>query len=312
MVEKISCAVCDIGSNSVRMNILELSENTNKIIDRFRSMLGLAGYIVDNKLTNDGRGKLHTILREYLIKANSIPVDYFIVFGTEALRKIDNSKEIIDYIRKNLGLEIKIISGLDEAKYDNYAVLEEFARKLSYPFYVLDMGGGSVEINLNTQSDVFYSSIPLGSLVLSKMFAQDPMNIDKIDFKNLERHVISILDENNIEKHESKDIYVIGGTARNAGKIIIEEKGEKFKNSETKIITIDEFDNLTYMLSHDNGFLNDIVKKYCNDRKPSIMCGIYALNIILKYYGVENIIICNGGVREGYISQFKEQILNKA
>ena len=303
MIEKVLVSVCDIGSNSVRMNIIELEKDKKqtKIIERYRSMLGLAGYIDNGLLTNDGKGKLHTILREYLAKANSVPVDYFYVFGTEALRNI----------RQSLGIDIEIISGLDEAKYDNYAVIEEFSNKVRYPYYVIDMGGGSIEINLNTKNSSIYSSLPLGSLVLSKTFAKDPMNIDTVDFDGLKEYILSVLETNSIERNISKTVYIIGGTARNAGKICLEEKGEKYKDLKDKKYTIFELDDLSYMISHDNNYLNEVVTKYCNDRRPSILCGIYALNIILKYYGIEEIIICNGGVREGYVSKIKENIFDQ-
>lgn len=310
MDEKVLIAICDIGSNSVRMNIIELDKlsGKTKIKDSYRSMLGLAGYIKDDYLTNDGRGKLLTVLREYLFKANSTLCDTFTVFATEALRKVSNSKDVLDYIKKNLGIEIIILSGEDEAKYDNIAVNDEWKDKLKLPYYVLDMGGGSVELNLNEKDNISYSSIPLGSLVISKRFAKNPMDVHSIDYESIEKYVLNILKENSPNVIQNRNMYVIGGTARAAGRICTGERGESISKKKTNKYTCDELDNIVSMMIRDNNYTNEIVEKYCPDRKQSIVCGLFALNLIMKYYKPKKIIVCKNGVREGYLLHIKNDL----
>ena len=95
--EKELLAVVDIGSNSVRMNIYEIDEKSGafSVISSSRAMLKLISYVENGKLSSDGDGKLFSLLREYLAKANSIPCDKFCAFATASLRSVSNSGKVL-------------------------------------------------------------------------------------------------------------------------------------------------------------------------------------------------------------------------
>lgn len=311
--ENIKVAVVDIGSNSVRMNIYEIDEEKNiSVLDRRRNILGLVGYVFNGNLTPDGEGKLFTVLREYLVIANQIPVERFCVFATASLRAVENSDEVIDKIYKGLGIKIEIIDGLLEAEYDNIAVINRFNKKLAYPFYVLDMGGGSTEINFNYIDRKELHSIPVGSLALSKMFVKNPMHIKKNEYKRIEKYVKDTLLKEIVPAKDIPRMYVIGGTTRSASRMCIGERGEKYLKTDGKKYTAFELNQLSQKLESDNIYARDMVNRYCPDRTTSVLAGIYAFNLIVKILRPKKIISCGNGVREGYLDTQIDSILSES
>ena len=167
----IKYAIVDIGANSVRMNIYDIDTQTGEfsVAASARSMLGLAAYAKNGTLSNDGAGKLFAVLREFLARANSIPCDLFSAFATASLRGLSNSKKILRDIKAGLGIDIEIISGAAEARYDHAAIRFRFPETENG--ILIDMGGGSTEI-VHFEGDGVRNavSLPIGCVMLGKNF----------------------------------------------------------------------------------------------------------------------------------------------
>ena len=138
--EKI--AVVDIGANSVRMNVYDINTETGRfsVCDSARSMLGLAAYSVDGRLSSDGEGRLFAVLREYLARANSVPTDAFFAFATASLRGLSNTDKVLASIKRRLGIEVAVISGDEEAELDFFATLGRFGSDIASKGITVDMG----------------------------------------------------------------------------------------------------------------------------------------------------------------------------
>ena len=302
IIDDIKVAVVDIGSNSIRMNIYNIDPNKNiTVIDRKRNIIGLIGYVSNNKMTPDGEGKLFTILREYLVIANQYPVDKFCVFATASMRNLTNSDDVIERIRESLGVTIEILDGMLEAKYDNVAIINRFKDTLKYPFYVLDIGGGSTEINFNYKDRAEYHSIEIGSLALSKRFAKDPMNIKPDEYQKISEYIDRVISENIIPANDIKYMYVIGGTTRSAARMCVGERGKRIKKTDGKKFSNNELFSISKELYENPQRAQYLVKKYCPDRESSVLAGIFAFAHIVKCLHPKYIISCGNGVREGYL-----------
>lgn len=78
------------------------------------------------------------------------------------MRESENGQEIVDRVRNELGLDIKIISGEEEAEMINKVILQG----LDNDHYIhIDVGGGSTELNIYENHEKVYSkSFKLGSV----------------------------------------------------------------------------------------------------------------------------------------------------
>src|SRR5688500_13977598 len=96
-----------------------------------------------------------------------------LAFATSAIREAPNGRRFINLAQKASGIKIRVISGEEEADYIYRAVRSaiDFHGGTSL---VIDIGGGSVELIVGTNEEVYLtSSEPFGALRMAQMFSLD-------------------------------------------------------------------------------------------------------------------------------------------
>ncbi len=112
--------------------------------------------------------------------------------ATSAAREARNRQELIERIRRKSGIELEVISGAEEARLVRAAALRAVGDDIS-PRLILDLGGGSLELNLmrgKALENTF--TVPLGTVRLMETFSSGgAMGEDAAD--KLSRHILSVL-----------------------------------------------------------------------------------------------------------------------
>ena len=109
------CAIIDIGSNTIRMNIYEVDDGViNKLLSK-KKMLGMSNYVEDDKLTDKGIKKCIKVLANYKDTLEKMHIEEIYPFGTAGIRNIKNSDEVIQRIADSTSIKIDLISGESEA-----------------------------------------------------------------------------------------------------------------------------------------------------------------------------------------------------
>lgn len=300
-------AVVDIGANSVRMNIYAIDTQTGdfSVCASARSMLGLAAYVENGTLTADGAGKLFAVIREFLARANSIPCDRFSAFATASLRGLSGSEKIVANIRAKLGVEIEIISGETEARYDFDAIRYRFPGITRG--VIIDMGGGSTEIITFTDGKIqSVASLAIGCVRLMKSFTactkHDPFPNNE-EITAIRQYTKKVLSSHPEFSGVGGSAFLIGGTARAAAKIHAAinqrgnvEDGYSFSQTELKKAADAAF--------HDARRGGKKLRESVPDRLITILPGLAAYEEIAAYMGLSDFIISTAGVREGYLLSF--------
>lgn len=150
-------AFIDIGSNSVR-----LLHNGKKI----GVITKLADGIDNNGvLSKDGVERTVQTLRDYINIVGS-PRDIF-AFATEAVRKSTDGAQFVARVKRELGLDITVLSGEQEAAIALYG-----AKKPQGSVCVCDLGGGSMELVCSKDGHTadYVKSLHLGVVVLKNKF----------------------------------------------------------------------------------------------------------------------------------------------
>jgi len=111
---------------------------------------------------------------------------------TSAAREARNRHVLIERIRHQAKIDLEVISGEEEARLVRIAVLRAL-RALDPPRYILDLGGGSLEVNV-LRRGVLQEIIgmPLGTVRLMETFHAQGA-IDETTGEDIRRHVISVL-----------------------------------------------------------------------------------------------------------------------
>lgn len=136
--------VIDIGSNTIRLVIYRVEDNAIKPMLNNKVAAGLAGYVDKNRnLRPAGIEKAVSVLKEFRQVLDMLPECEVFPFATASLRNIDNTDEVLSAIRSECGLEVRVLSGKEEALYDYHGAVRAMQSKTGL---LTDIGGGSTEL----------------------------------------------------------------------------------------------------------------------------------------------------------------------
>jgi exopolyphosphatase/guanosine-5'-triphosphate,3'-diphosphate pyrophosphatase len=301
-------AVIDIGSNSMRVLVYEIYENNSfKIIDEEKRMTRLGEYIdKNNKLSNEGIEKLLITLEFFKILCEKNNVVEIIVVATEAVRRSENRDDILGLIKKNTGLNIRILSGLEESAY-GYITIQS-TMDISDAI-LIDIGGSSMEITLVKDRKISHGiSLPLGSIPLTKLFPFDE-NEKKDLAADFKKFIFKEFDKLPWLKNE-KDLPLIGigGTARSIGKIHKKFISYPLDLLHNYSVSFDEIKILyDYVISLDFNQKQKL-KGLPKERADIFTAPFSALVMLMDYCNCPLLKISQYGIREGVLY---EKLLGK-
>lgn len=184
-------AVIDIGSNSMRLVLYKLADGEPRQMLNSKQPAGLAGYIdKEQQLTPRGVQKAVEVLQRFQAILDSVHPKRVYVFATASLRNIINTQEVLEEIRRICGLEVRVLTGQEEAIFDYFGAL----RTLNGPDGLLvDIGGGSTELVLFHDRQVTSAcSLPMGSLNMYTRFVRDIIPTAD-ELRDISRHAESLL-----------------------------------------------------------------------------------------------------------------------
>ena len=183
-------ASIDIGSNTVRLLILEFDENQNfqilisrRVITRLGEGMDIHGKLMQPRMSAT-LSALSTFQQDCLDHGNP-PLH---AVATSAVREASNGKEFIGLVREATGIEIEIIPWEEEARLTLEGVFWKIPHE-NRKILTLDIGGGSTEFILSEGKNIVgFCSSPLGVVRLTEKFIhQHP--VDNVECQNLTTHL---------------------------------------------------------------------------------------------------------------------------
>lgn len=172
-------AAIDIGSNAARLLISEVFEKENaepvfNKINLIRVPLRLGIDVFENGLiSKDKANKLIETIKAYKHLLSIYEINHLKACATSAMRDAVNANEILKQVKDATGIDIKIISGSEEASYINENHVAEHLDK-EHSYLYIDVGGGSTELTFFAKEKmVFKSSFNIGTIRLLKKKVND-------------------------------------------------------------------------------------------------------------------------------------------
>lgn len=289
-------AVIDIGSNSIRMIIIEkTSRFAFHLLHEVKSRVRISedAYQNSGELQEAAMQRARLALKDFLQVAQSYDVRKTLCVATSAVRDAGNKKQFLSMIEKELGLNIKVISGEREAYLGGIACANLLPQQDAM---TLDIGGGSTECACIENSKVIDSdSLDLGTVRLKELF------FDHDDIKGAKAYIDTALEK--LQTEGQKHIIGVGGTFRALAQILLKttnhplHKVHGFSFGAKELVALGEM----IIAAKGKSELKELgVKK---DRYDVIKPGTLILLRIIKKVGAKRLTCSGVGVREGlYLS----------
>ena len=163
-------AAIDIGSNAARLLISEASPKANGEMDftkvnLVRVPLRLGLDVFTSGIISEKRADcLVSTIKAYKLLLDVYEVKYLKTAATSAMRDAGNGPQILDRVRQETGMDIRLITGQEEASfiYENH-IAENVDKTKSYLY--IDVGGGSTELTFFSGNRlVFKESFNIGTI----------------------------------------------------------------------------------------------------------------------------------------------------
>lgn len=173
-------AAIDLGTNAFRLLVAEATadgrvvpRDVHRVIPRLGEGVGLRGALAMNAIERGVEA-----LREFRAIIDRHPVEAIVAAATSAVREAANAEEFLLRVKRDIGLDVEVISGEEEARRTWLGVRAGFAasRRVVSDAVIVDIGGGSTEI-ISIREGRFERalSLDLGVVKLSEQYVRhDP------------------------------------------------------------------------------------------------------------------------------------------
>lgn len=169
-------AAIDCGTNSIRLLIAEKTSPSEPLRDLIREMrIVRLGQGVDKTgmLAPQAIERTLEATREYKQMIDEYGVTRIRFVATSASRDASNRDVFVDGVREILGVEPEVIPGHEEAALSFAGALSSVPVHCARPALVVDIGGGSTELVLGTDTVEQSISLNVGSVRVTEKFLAD-------------------------------------------------------------------------------------------------------------------------------------------
>ena len=206
-------AAIDIGSNAARLLIGEISSENGHVyvkkISYTRLPLRLGGEVFDTgEISPQKASDFIKTMKAFALIADIFNVSAIRACATSAMRDAKNNQFIIDQVKEETDIQIEILSGDEEARliFGTFALLDI---QHENPYLVIDVGGGSTEINVFEHGNrVAAKSFDIGTVRMLKD------KVDAKEWKSLKEWITSHVEDN------PHLVYATGGNINKIHKLL--------------------------------------------------------------------------------------------
>ena len=302
-MKKEKLAAIDIGTNSIRCIVVEVDRTGKyRVLDDEKTTVRLGEGLIE-----DGAISPAAWLRamDALTQMKKI-VDGFGVIGieavaTSAVRRASNGSDFVAAVAEQIGLNIAIISGEDEAELALASALNNFDMDRTR-YALVDIGGGSVEVvtALGSHIEEMYS-LDLGAVVLTENFISKD-TVGRRDYQRLRKHI-----QKSLKSAFAAEVLPVqclvgsGGTMTAIAAMVMAMRKEGYGSIHGYEVLRSEVVHLLHMLLRKDLRERSAIPGLNPDRADIIVAGVAVVDVLMELFNVNLLRINERGIREGLI-----------
>lgn len=296
-------AVIDVGTNSIKLAIAERAHDGSFHLLAHATTNPRLGEDVDKAhiLSLDAMMRAISALRTLFDKTREYSVDRMRIAGTSAMRDARNRQEFIDLTRRELGVQIEVLSEDDECRLSYTAVaLDPVLGGYDGVQAVADVGGGSSEITLGSGSKMqFCKSVQIGAVRLTERhLVSDPPS--GLELAAAADEVINVLSEANI-RFTAGRVVGVGGSAVNLARMLKGIDAQSVDGIHGTTISRSQMADLNGRLAGTQLSERRRIIGLESERADIILGGAIILESVMKVVDAPEMIVSICGLRHGML-----------
>jgi len=303
-------AVVDIGSNSGRVMVFRPEAGGHlHVLAGSRAALRLARDLDrTGRIPQEALDRAFEALRDFRAIALGSGVRRIEAAGTSALRDAENGPPFIRKVKRELGITIRILSGLEEARFGFLGAVGGLPVDDGVFF---DLGGGSLQVGrFRDRRLVGALSVPLGSLRVSDAFLKsDPPSPREV--RKLREHVRETLEEAGVKALAAGEQLVgTGGSLRNLAKVDQRASGYPIARLHGYELARRRLHEIALRLASERQKKRAKVPGLNADRRDSVVGGALVIETLMETLGADEVVVSGQGVREGLALSMARETLD--
>ncbi len=297
-------AAIDIGTNSIRLAVVRLDGHNMTTLDIQRQVVRLGeGEFDSNLLTRDAIDRGALVCARFAETARGYGAQEIVAFATSAVREADNREEFIDKVRREADIEVKVISGVEEARLIWIGV-SSGVDLLDKRAVLIDIGGGSTEVIVGDSAGYAYlDSMRLGAIRLSNRFFPDGSPVSPDAFEMVKRYVQGIANQV-IRRVKQEGFQVMMGSAGTITALgeIVSRRTSDGSGGRTPTIRLTDLRETVQALCKMTIEERRNAPGMDANRAEIILGGAAIVLTLMEEFGAETLTVSDRGLRDGILT----------
>jgi exopolyphosphatase / guanosine-5'-triphosphate,3'-diphosphate pyrophosphatase len=285
-------AVIDIGSNSVRLVLYEVTGHHAQQCFNEKSACALGASLVSHStLAEDAKQRVRATIARFADIIRHHQPKQIVAIATAAMRDAEDGAAFADELSDMLGHPIRVISGLEEARYAGLGVI---ATSYDPNGISADLGGGSLDVaRVTPEGAVGTSSLATGTLRLSALYQQGGVSA-------VEQHVAA-----HCTQHQASlacdMVYAVGGSFRALAMHDMQSRHYPLRVVHDYVMDVPMLDALYAGMMERALQENANFEGVPSKRQDTVIPALVVLRTLMQYSGARYATFSSAGVREGVL-----------
>lgn len=300
-------AAIDIGTNTILLLVAEIPKEGGFDVLADWAEIARLGEGVDRNghIKPEAQERSIRVLKDYLQKCKELKVSEISAVGTSALRDAGNSQEFKTRLKQELNLDLRVLSGEEEALY-SYRAVQKGLALAARDVLVVDVGGGSTEFIWGKRGRVYRAvSLNLGSVRLTERFLRsDPVREDQV------RQLVTTVDDG-LESalgtwRSERPPHTVVGIAGTFTTLAAIDRGlRRYSHSEVhgSRLSLGEVQRQIALFEAKTIAERKAIAGLEAKRADVILGGALMIERILSFFGAAEVLVSDQGIRYGLLHE---------
>ncbi len=290
-------AVLDLGSNSVRMLVVEANADGQwRVIDEARALLRLGDCLMQRGVLAPLLPTAIWVVCSWVQRARQAGVDQIVAVATAALRAAPDGAAFTRSVEQASGIRIRIVDGQEEASLGFLGAMQTLDIADGN---LVDLGGASTELTSFASRQRLRSvSMALGSVTLGRrFFTSDPPTATQVASaeKTIRKELSAVLPD----PAAGLPLVAVGGSFRSIAKMQLRASGYPLTTLHNYQLSPSVIDDFCLKLGRMTASQRRQVPGLAAHRAETVLGALALAQGVCKWLKPSVIVISGTGLREG-------------